>query len=164
MGPKVAGVVVLLHTMVVALPRSIGNWPEIMAVLAALTMTVGNVFALHQTSVKRLLAYSSIGQVGYVLVGVAAAGRDPLAVPGMLLYLAVYLFTNLDAFLAVEAIERQIGSDDLNHFGGLGQQLPLTAVVLTWTWPHRILLPERRRFLPLASRLQCEMLLLRTHG
>lgn len=130
-GPKAAGLAVLLRTMVVALPGGFGAWPEIMAVLAALTMTVGNVFALRQTSTKRLLAYSSIGQVGYVLVGIAAATGDPLAVPGMLLYLLVYLFMNLGAFLAVEAIEQQIGSDDLNQFGGLGRRLPIAAMTLT---------------------------------
>ncbi len=130
-GPKAAGIAVLLRTLVVALPGSLGNWPEIMAGLAALTMTVGTVLALRQTSVKRLLAYSSIGQVGYVLVGVAAAGRDPLAVPGMLLYLLVYLFMNLGAFLAVEAVERQVGSDELPQFAGLGRRLPVAAAVLS---------------------------------
>jgi len=130
-GPKAAGVAVLLRTLMVAMPGNLGAWSEIMAGLAALTMTVGNVFALRQTSTKRLLAYSSIGQIGYVLVGVAAASREPLAVPGMLLYLLVYLFMNLGAFFAVEAIEQQIGSDDLNQFGGLGRRLPLASLALT---------------------------------
>lgn len=129
--PKAAGLAVLLRTLLVAFPNSLGGWPEIIAVLAAVTMTVGNVFALRQSSAKRLLAYSSIGQVGYLLVGVAAAERDALAVPGMLFYLAVYLFMNLGAFLAVEAIERQINSDQLEDFVGLGARLPLSAGVLT---------------------------------
>src|SRR5712692_10076102 len=90
-GPKAAGLAVLLRTLVVAFPQNLGHWAEIFAVLAAVTMTVGNIFALRQTSAKRLLAYSSIGQVGYILVGVAAAERSALAVPGMLLYLTVYL-------------------------------------------------------------------------
>jgi NADH-quinone oxidoreductase subunit N len=93
-------------------------------------MTVGNVFALRQTSVKRLLAYSSIGQVGYMLVGVAAAERSSLALPGLLLYLAVYLLMNLGAFLAVDAVERQLKSDDITLLSGLGRRLPLTAGVL----------------------------------
>ena len=129
-GPKAAGLAVLLRTLYVAFPHNLGHWAELIAVLAAVTMTVGNVFALQQTSVKRLLAYSSIGQVGYLLVGVAAAQRSPFAIPGMLLYLAVYLFMNLGAFLAVDAVERQIGSDDLTKFAGLGRRLPLSAVVL----------------------------------
>ena len=129
-GPKAAGLAVLLRTLLVAFPEGRGSWPELVALLAALTMTVGNVFALRQESAKRLLAYSSIGQAGYLLVGVATAGRDPLAVPGLLLYLAVYLFMNLGAFLAVDAIERQIGTDAIERFNGLGQRSPWAAAVL----------------------------------
>lgn len=129
-GPKAAGLAVLLRTLVVAVPGGLGGWPALIAILAALTMSVGNLLALRQTSLKRLLAYSSIGQGGYLLVGVAAAGRDVLAVPGLLLYLAVYLFMNLGAFLAVDAMERQVGTDDLQQVVGLGRRLPLAAVVL----------------------------------
>ncbi len=130
-GPKAAGLAVLLRTVVVAFPEGLGAWPEGLAVLAAVTMTVGNVFALQQTSAKRLLAYSSIAQAGYLLVGVAAAGRDPLAVPGLLLYLAVYLFMNLGAWLAVDSLEREVGTDTLTALAGLGRQRVLPAAVLT---------------------------------
>jgi len=129
-GPKAAGLAVLLRTLVVAFPHNLGHWAELFAVLAAVTMTVGNIFALRQNSVKRLLAYSSIAQVGYILVGVAAAERSALAVPGMLLYLAVYLFMNLGAFLTVDAVERQMQSDDIAQFVGLGRRLPVTAAML----------------------------------
>src|SRR6266568_3456530 len=129
-GPKAAGLAVLLRTLIVAFPHNLGHWAEVFAVLAAITMTVGNIFALRQTSVKRLLAYSSIGQVGYMLVGVAAAERNALAIPGLLFYLAVYLFMNLGAFLAVDAIERQLQTDDLTRFAGIGRQLPLASAVL----------------------------------
>ncbi len=129
-GPKAAGLAVLLRTLDVAYPGGLGAWPVIVAALAALTMTVGNVFALRQTSAKRLLAYSSIGQAGYLLVGVAAAQRDPLAVPAFLFYLAVYLSMNLASFLAVDAIERHAGSDDLRSFRGLGFRQPLAAAAL----------------------------------
>ena len=129
-GPKAAGLAVLLRTLLIAFPHGLGGWPIGIAVLAALTMTLGNVFALRQTSAKRLLAYSSIAQAGYLLVGVAAAGASALAIPGFLVYLAVYLFMNLGAFLAVDAIERQIGTDDLRRFGGLGQTLPVASAVL----------------------------------
>ncbi|MDQ2809212.1 MAG: NADH-quinone oxidoreductase subunit N [Chloroflexota bacterium] len=130
-GPKAAALAVLLRTLVVAFPGDLGGWPPALAAGAALTMTVGNVFALRQTSAKRLLAYSSIAQAGYLLVGVAAAGRDPLAVPGLLVYLAVYLFMNLGAWLAVDALERQVGSDTLADWAGLGRQSVLAAAVLT---------------------------------
>lgn len=129
-GPKAAGLAVLLRTLVVAFPDGLVYWPEAMAALAAITMSVGNLLALRQTSAKRLLAYSSIAQAGYLLVGVAAAGRDRLAVPGLLLYAAVYLFMNLGAFLAVEAIERQVGTDDLATFAGAGRSLPVASAVL----------------------------------
>jgi NADH-quinone oxidoreductase subunit N len=129
-GPKAAGLAVLTRTLLVAFPHNLGHWAELLAVLAAITMTVGNIFALRQTSVKRLLAYSSIGQVGYMLIGVAAAERSSLAVPGLLLYLAVYLLMNLGAFLAVDAIERQLKADDITLLAGLGRRLPLTAAVL----------------------------------
>lgn len=129
-GPKAAGLAILLRTLLVAFPHNMGHWAEIFAILAAITMTIGNIFALRQTSIKRLLAYSSIGQVGYMLVGVAAAQRSELAVPGMLVYLAVYLFMNLGAFLAVDALERQLSSDDIGQIAGLGRRLPVTAAVL----------------------------------
>ena len=129
-GPKAAGLAVLLRTLLVAFPHNLGHWAEIMAVLAAVTMTVGNLFALRQSSLKRLLAYSSIAQVGYILVGIAAAEGSSLAVPGALLYLAIYLFMNLGAFLAADAIERQLQTDDIAKLVGLGRRLPLTAAVL----------------------------------
>jgi len=129
-GPKAAGLAVLLRTLVVAFPHGLGNWAEWFAIFAAITMTVGNIFALRQTSAKRLLAYSSIGQVGYLLVVVAASELSSLAISGMLMDLAVYLFMNLGSFLAVDAIERQLKTDDIREFAGLGRRLPLSAAVL----------------------------------
>lgn len=129
-GPKAAGLAVMLRTLVVAFPHNLGHWAEIVAVLAAITMTVGNIFALRQSSVKRILAYSSIAQVGYILIGIAAAERSGLAVSGALLYLAVYLFMNVGAFLCVDAIERRTGSDDLKAFAGMGRRMPVPAAVL----------------------------------
>jgi NADH-quinone oxidoreductase subunit N len=129
-GPKAAGLAVLLRTLVVAFPHNLGHWAELFAVLAAITMTVGNLFALRQSSLKRLLAYSSIAQVGYILVGVAAAERSQFAVPGALLYLAIYLFMNLGAFLAVDALERQLKTDEIARLAGLGRRMPFVAAVL----------------------------------
>lgn len=129
-GPKAAGLAVLMRTLIVAFPRNLGHWAEIIAIIAAITMTAGNLFALRQTSLKRLLAYSSIAQVGYILVGIAAAEGSTLAIPGALLYLLIYLFMNLGAFLAADAIERQVQSDDIAKLAGLGRRLPVTAAVL----------------------------------
>jgi NADH-quinone oxidoreductase subunit N len=130
-GPKAAGLAVLVRTLVVAFPHGLGFWPDFFTIFAAITMTTGNVLALRQTSTKRLLAYSSIGQVGYMLVGVATASLSSLAIPGLLFYLAVYLLMNLGAFLAVDAIERQVQTDDLRRFAGIGRQLPLASAVLS---------------------------------
>lgn len=132
-GPKAAGLAVLLRTLVVAFPGGSAEWPMWIAVLAALTMSVGNLIALRQTDLKRLLAFSSISQAGYLLMGVAAYGRDPLAVPGMLAYLAVYLVMNLGAFLVVAAVGSVIGSDELREYAGLGRRMPFAAAVLAAT-------------------------------
>lgn len=128
---KAAGFAVLVRTLLVAFPGNAGGWAEGMIVVAVVTMTVGNLLALRQTSVKRLLAYSAIAQGGYVLVGVAALERDAIAGPSVLFYLLVYFFMTLAAFLAVDAIERSVGSDDISSFGGLGRRLPLSSAVLT---------------------------------
>jgi NADH-quinone oxidoreductase subunit N len=129
-GPKGAGLAVLARTLLVAYPNDLGQWATILAILTAVTMSVGNIFALRQTSLKRLLAYSSIGQVGYMIIGIAAAERSALALPGMLLYLTVYLFMNLGAFLAAAAIERQLQTDDIAKLAGLGKRFPLTSAIL----------------------------------
>lgn len=130
-GPKAAGLAVLLRTLAVGVPTGEANWPPAMAVLAALTMTVGNVLALRQANLKRLLAYSSIGQAGFLLMGVAAAGRDELSVPALLFYLVAYLVMNIGAFAVVTAVERGVASVDLDGYEGLGARAPRLAFALT---------------------------------
>jgi NADH-quinone oxidoreductase subunit N len=93
-------------------------------------MTLGNVLALRQTSVKRLLASSSIAQAGFVLVAVAAIGRADLALPALGLYLVAYLARNLAAFLVVGIVERATGSDAITSFRGLGFTSPLLAAAM----------------------------------
>jgi NADH-quinone oxidoreductase subunit N len=129
--PKAAGFAVLLRTMMIAFRVDLVDWPTLMAIVAALTMTVGNMLALRQTSAKRLLAYSSIAQAGYLLVGIAAARYDALAVPGLIFYLVIYLFMNLGAFYAVALVEQRHGSDDLGVLAGLAKARPWTAIGLT---------------------------------
>lgn len=130
-GPKAAGLAVLLRTLAVAVPTDVVGWPAWVAALSALTMTVGNVLALRQTNVKRLLAYSSVAQAGYLLMGIAAFGRDRLAVPGLLFYLAIYLAMNLAAFLTVAGLGKALGSDDVDRYAGLGARMPFAAAALT---------------------------------
>jgi NADH-quinone oxidoreductase subunit N len=99
-------------------------------------MTVGNVMALRQTNVRRLLGYSSIAQAGNFLVGLAAisAGGDGerLGASGVVFFLATYAFTNLGAFFAVMAISMRTGSDEIADYGGLGRRAPIPAAVLTF--------------------------------
>ncbi len=104
-------------------------WPLVIAVLAALTMTLGNLAALRQKSLKRLLAYSSIAQAGYVLMVVAVAEQvgSALSVAGF--YLAAYLFMNLGAFAVTAQLERLTGSDQVVGLRGLGQRDPFAAAV-----------------------------------
>src|SRR5258708_29844880 len=92
-GPKAAGLAVLLRTLVVAFPQNLGHWAEIFAVLAAGTMTGGGIFLLPPTRAKQPLAYSSISQGWYILLGGAAAESSGLAGPPISIYLTLYTFS-----------------------------------------------------------------------
>ena len=127
-GPKAAGLALLLRILTALEPV----WPMVAPVVLALTvltMTLGNVVALVQTNVKRLLAYSTIGQVGYLLIGVAVHTR--LSVEALVLYLAAYLFMNLGAFACVVAVVNETGSESLEAFRGLSRRAPALALVMT---------------------------------
>ncbi|MFG7488153.1 NADH-quinone oxidoreductase subunit N [Methylorubrum rhodesianum] len=128
--PKVAAFAGLLRFLLAAMPDGLAAWPTVLALLAAATMTFGNLVALRQASLKRLLAYSSIAQAGYVLMGVAAAGQAPEALPAIGYYLAAYLLMNLSAFAVVAQVERMTGSDALAAIRGLGRRAPGPAAAL----------------------------------
>jgi NADH-quinone oxidoreductase subunit N len=106
------------------------DWASVLWVIAALTMTVGNLVALAQVNMKRLLAYSSIAHVGYMLVGLAA-GLEPGA-PAVLFYLGVYAVASVGAFGTILLLERE-GEEavDLEAFGGLAGRHPILALGLT---------------------------------
>jgi proton-translocating NADH-quinone oxidoreductase chain N len=129
-GPKIAGFALIVRMMLAALPLDLEHlpldWQTLLMALAALTMTVGNLVALWQHNVKRLLAYSSISQAGYVLIGVVAA--SPRGLAAALFYLAAYVLTNLGAFAAVVAFSNQTGSDTIEDYSGLNERSP----ALTW--------------------------------
>lgn len=125
--PKVGAVVALYRLVATPLSGVDLDWPLVLAVLAAVTMTLGNLAAFFQTNVRRLLAYSTISQVGYLLMAVAAAGRAELALPSLLLYLAAYAVTNLGAFAVVSALPRATTLDD---YTGLRRHRPWLAVSL----------------------------------
>jgi NADH-quinone oxidoreductase subunit N len=111
------------------------DWAVIIAVLAALTMTVGNVVAIWQTNIKRLFGYSSIAQAGYLMVGLAAMGMaaksDAATNSGLLFFLLSYTLTNLGAFIAIIAISNKINSDKIEDYAGMAKRSPLLAVALT---------------------------------
>ncbi|MCH8949825.1 MAG: NADH-quinone oxidoreductase subunit N [Chloroflexi bacterium] len=107
------------------------DWANVFAVLAAISMCVGNVMALVQTNIKRLLGYSSIAQAGNMAIGVAAiAAGSTLGASGVTFFLAAYALTNLGAFFAVMAISARIKSDEIEDYAGMGRRAPLLAAVL----------------------------------
>jgi NADH-quinone oxidoreductase subunit N len=108
-------------------PTSI-NWSSALAILALLTMTLGNLVAIVQKDIKRLFAYSSIANMGYILIGMAAVGpgRDGLA--GVLIYILAYLFTNLGAFAIIIIMERSTGTTAISEYTGLGRRAPVMAL------------------------------------
>ena len=110
------------------IPVSDPGWTSLIAVVAVLTMTVGNLAAYKQTNLKRLLAYSSIAHAGYILLGFVVLHGEGLM--AMLFYIAVYVFMNLGAFLAVIAVTEAGGGEDLNDYRGLGWRSPYLALCL----------------------------------
>ncbi|WP_028662966.1 NADH-quinone oxidoreductase subunit N, partial [Saccharomonospora halophila] len=126
--PKIGAVLAVHRFAATVLDPTPLDWRVLVAVLAGLTMTLGNLAAFFQDDVRRLLAYSTISQVGYLLMAVTAAGRSDLALPALLLYLAAYAVTNLGAFAVVAALPRL---RTLADFRGLFRHRPAVAVALT---------------------------------
>jgi NADH-quinone oxidoreductase subunit N len=127
---KVAALGVFLRLFDVALIGAQQSWGPALATLAAVTIVVGNVGALGQSSLKRMLAYSSVGQAGYMLAGVVVATQ--LGVRATVFYLAVYLFMNMAAFAVIVARERETGlGDSIHALAGLGRERPYLAWPMT---------------------------------
>ena len=128
---KAAAFGVILRFFDVALIGASDTWAPALATLAVVTIVVGNVGAIGQSSLKRLLAYSSVAQAGYMLAGVVVTTQ--LGVQAVVFYLAVYLLMNLAAFAVIVARERETGlGDDISTLYGLGADRPLLA------WPMTI--------------------------
>ena len=128
-GSKAAAFALILRLFATAFMQSIEEWQLVIAAIAAVTMTLGNLVALAQSNIKRLLAYSSIGQVGYLLVGVAALSAA--ASNAVILHLVGYGLANLAAFVAVIAFYNVTGTDEINDFAGLADRNPFIAMALT---------------------------------
>lgn len=123
---KAAGFSVLLRVLFLAFPEVQSGWQLALAVISACSMTIGNVIALTQKDVKRLLAYSSIAHAGYILIGVSSA--SPLGVGSAVFYLGVYLITNLAAFGAVAVVGEKEGTFTIDTFDGLSKRAPALAL------------------------------------
>jgi NADH-quinone oxidoreductase subunit N len=121
--PKVAGFVLLIRVLVSALPALHHEYVTVLSALAVLTMAVGNVAAISQRNIKRMLAYSTIGHVGFVMLGIIAGGAAGYA--GVLIYLSVYLFMSLGAFAIISLMRREgIQGELLDDFAGLAKARP----------------------------------------
>jgi NADH-quinone oxidoreductase subunit N len=134
---KAAGFAVILRVFYTAfrLPDSLSlQWGALFAALAAVSMTLGNLAAIPQSNIKRMLGYSSIAQAGYIMVGLAAAGAasaDAIGRSSVLFFLAGYAMTNLGAFIAIIAISGKVNSDLIQDFSGMGRRSPVIAAALT---------------------------------
>jgi proton-translocating NADH-quinone oxidoreductase chain N len=144
--PKLAGLVALARVLPLALPDDTAGWTTAVAVLAAATMTLGNLAALPQRNVVRLLAYSSIAQSGYLLMGVAALEASDEGLPALVYYAIAYAAMNLAAFAVVLAVQRERGSVDLDAFRGLGRRHPWWTAALVVSFLSLLGLPPLAGF------------------
>ena len=126
---KAAGFVVVLRVLVaIFTPSAAPDWINLLAIVSVLTMTVGNVLALVQKNIKRMLAYSSIAHAGYILIGVVAVSQ--LGMTSVVFYLIAYLITNLAAFGIVMTFSQVVGSDEISAYSGLSRRKPWLALAM----------------------------------
>lgn len=132
-GIKAAGFAGFLRVLVEAFPSLYVEWSFVLTILAILTMTLGNLVALSQKSLKRMLAYSSIAHAGYILIGVAAARPDMQAdaIKGVIFYLASYAFSTAGAFGVICYLDESTDGDDRKRFSGLGWRNPFMAIAMS---------------------------------
>jgi len=129
-GTKAAGFAMIVRVFAEGLPHLGPEWQALLAFVAATSMIVGNLVAIAQSSLKRLLAYSGIAQAGYILIGVIAGGKAGLA--AVLFYLFIYLFMNFGAFAVVTLLSGPDGDHDLiSDLDGLHRRNPLMAILMT---------------------------------
>jgi NADH-quinone oxidoreductase subunit N len=129
-GPKAMAFSILLRVLLIAVPMFEFDWVAILMGISLVTMTLGNLTAIRQTNIKRMLAYSSIAQAGYILVGIVSIVAYPVGIDGVLLYLMAYLFTNGGAFVAVIAFSHVTNSDEIVDYAGLVRRAPALAGVM----------------------------------
>jgi NADH-quinone oxidoreductase subunit N len=142
---KAAGFAVIIRVFYEAFGPVSLDWGVIFAVLAAITMTVGNIVALTQKNIKRMLAYSSIAQAGYVMIGLAAVTVE--ATSAIMFFLACYALTNLGAFIVIIAISNKINSDEIADYSGMLRRAPLFALALAFCLISLIGIPPTAGFM-----------------
>ncbi len=125
---KAAGFSVLLRVFLAVFPEVTLVWGSILAAISVATMTLGNLVALAQQNIKRLLAYSSIAHAGYALIGLVSLSS--LGIASVVFYLIIYLVTNLAAFGIVSIVGSQLGSDEMKAYYGLSRRSPGVALAL----------------------------------
>ena len=118
----------LVRFLLVVFPAVTPEWRAIVAALSVATMTLGNLLALVQTNIKRMLAYSSIAHAGYILIGVVAVTQ--LGASSVVFYLIAYLMTNLAAFGVVAVIGHMTGSDEMTAYYGFSRRAPGLSLIL----------------------------------
>jgi NADH-quinone oxidoreductase subunit N len=131
---KAAGFVALVTLVYLAFPNAADVYQPLLWVLAVLSMTVGNLLALRQTNIVRMLAYSSISQGGFILMPLAVAGAGTTAetsLKAVVVYLVIYAATNLGAFAVVIAVARKTRSGEISSYGGLFSYAPALGVLMT---------------------------------
>ncbi|HEX5773872.1 MAG TPA: NADH-quinone oxidoreductase subunit N [Geomobilimonas sp.] len=129
-GPKAAGFAAFIRVLVVAMPTLKADWSDLLWILAVLTMTVGNIIALSQNNIKRMLAYSSIAHAGYALVGFAAGNGEGTA--GILFYMLSYAFMNIGAFAIIILVGKKgEPNNNVEDYAGFGVKHPVLAMIMT---------------------------------
>ncbi|MBQ1940290.1 MAG: NADH-quinone oxidoreductase subunit N [Anaerovibrio sp.] len=129
MGSKAAGIAAFMRALYVAFPMLGMYWLPILSFLAAICMVFGNIMAIKQRDVKRMLAYSSIAQAGYMMVGIIAA--DVAGMKAVMFYAMLYVFANVGAFAVLSVVEAKKGSTSHDAMSGLSQSAPVLAAVMT---------------------------------
>ena len=140
--PKI-GALVALARIVVMLPEELSGWRPLIALLSALTRSLGNVAALWQEDVRRLLGWSAVSQSGYAMMAVVALNRSSLAVPSLLFFLAAYVLGNLAAFGVVIELR---GLADRERYTGLGRSHPLLGIALVTSFLSFVGIPPLAGF------------------
>jgi NADH-quinone oxidoreductase subunit N len=129
-GTKAAAFAMIVRVFAAGLPHLSGEWQALLAFVAAVSMIVGNLMAVVQLSLKRMLAYSGVAHAGYILIGVVAGGSNGVA--AVLFYLFAYLFMNFGAFAVLTVLVTPAGERDrFTDLDGLGYRHPLLGVLMT---------------------------------